>query len=221
MANVPPPLPGTPHAFILQRAEQDLDEGLDHVRKLLKEQGKGPLAFIARGLEMAVLGGLAALELRPRMREDVTFLMGLAERVNRGEDPARLVEENLPRALRLKELSLLAKVKDPAFAPVQAKAKEIFLARLPDLARMVAVSQPASYEDLVVRAFPEKEHVVRIVRENRDGLVWVVDHAERNPHLLRLPKNLVPRIAALAREVTDWQTARVLAAVDAMYAAKA
>lgn len=205
------------HRILLDHAERDLEEGLDFVRRRLKESTTGPLAFLARGLEAAVLGGVAALELRPRLREDAAFLLDLAEQVNAGADPRKLAEENVARVLRLKELNLIVKVKDPAFQPVLDLCRDAFAARLPDLARMAAVPEPRDYDDLLVRAFPDREEPERIVRENRDLMARIVEHAEKNPHLLRMPSGFVPKVAALARDVTEWKTAQVLRGIDEAY----
>lgn len=205
------------HRILLDHAERDLEEGLDHVRARLRESAKGPFAFVARGLETAVLAGLAALELRPRLREDVAFLLELCARVDAGEDPRKLAEENLAGVLRLKELGLVVRVKDPEFEPILALCRDAFAARLPDLARMARVPDPKDYDDLLVKAFPDREEPERIVRENRELMVRIVDHAERHPRLLRVPDALVPRFAELARDVTEWKTREVLRGIDEAY----
>ena len=211
------PEPPASHRILLDHAEHDLDEGLDFVRRRLKESGSGPLAFLARGLEAAVLGGVAMLELRPRLREDVVVLLDLAAQVRAGADPGKLAEENVARVLRLRELNLVVKVKDPAFQPVLDLCREAFAARLSDLARMEGVPDPRDYDDLLVKAFPDREAPERIVRENRDLMMRIVDHAERNPHLLRMPTGFVPRVAQLAREVTEWKTEQVMRGIDDVY----
>lgn len=209
--------PTAAHRILLDHAERDLDEGLEHVRRRLKESASGPLAFLARGLEAAVLGGVAMLELRPRLREDVAFLLDLAGQVEAGADPAKLAGEHLARVLRLKELNLIVKVKDPAFQPILDLCREAFAARLPDLARMAAVPEPRDYDDLLVRAFPDRKEPERIVRANRDLMLGIVEHAERNPHLLRMPSGFIPRVALIARDVTEWKTAEVLRGIEEAY----
>ena len=205
------------HRILLDHAERDLDEGLAFVRQRLRESAKGPFAFVARGLEAAVVAGLAAIELRPRLREDVAFLLDLCAQVDAGADPRKLAEEHLARVLRLRELGLVVKVKDPAFQPVLDLCREAFAARLPVLARMARVPEPRDYDDLLVRAFPERDEPERIVRANRDLMLAIVAHAEKNPSLLRLPHALVPRVVELAREVTEWKTKEVLRGIDEAY----
>lgn len=205
------------HRILLDHAERDLDEGLDFVRRRLKESSSGPLAFLARGLEAAVLGGVAMLELRPRVREDVAVLLDLAAQVRAGADPRKLAEENVGRVLRLKELGLIVKVKDPAFQPVLDLCRDAFAARLPDLARMEGVKDPRDYDDLLLKAFPDRELPERIVRENRELMMRIVEHAEKNPHLLRMPSSFAPRIAQIAREVTEWKTAQVMQGIEDVY----
>lgn len=209
------------HRILLEHAERDLDEGLEYVRRRLKEDAKGAFAFLARGLEAAVLGGVAALELRPRMREDVRFLLDLAMQAHAGADVAGLADEHLPRVLRLKDLNLVVKVKDPDFQPALAWCREAFLARLPDLARMASVPDPVDYDDLLRKAFPDRAEAERIVRENRELMLRLFDHAERNPHLLRIPSSFVPRVAELARDVTEWKTREVMRGLDEAYGPKA
>lgn len=211
-----PPLPPA-HRILLDHAERDLDEGLDHVRRRLKESASGPLAFLARGLEAAVLGGVAMLELKPRLREDVAFLLRLADQVAAGADPRKLADEHVSRVLRLKELNLLVKVKDPAFQPILDLCRESFAARLPDLARMAAVPDPRDYDDLLLKAFPDRAEPEKIVAENHALMMRVIEHVERNPHLLRMPRSFTPRVAELAREVTEWKTKEVLRGLDDAY----
>lgn len=208
---------GAAHRILLDHAERDLDEGLAFVRQRMRESAKGPFAFVARGLEAAVLAGLGALELRPRLREDVAFLLDLCARVDAGADPRKLAEEHLARVLRLRELNLVIKVKDPAFQPVLDLCTQAFAARLPDLARLARVPEPRDYDDLLVRAFPAREEPEGIVRANRDLMLAIVAHAEKNPGLLRIPDALVPRVAELAREVTEWKTQEVLRGIDEAY----
>lgn len=200
--------------LVLLRAERDFEDGLAHARETIR-QGSGRI--VAASLDALVMGAVGALELRQRMREDVRFLIGLAHRVERGEDPARLADENLARALRLKQLSLVAREKDPNFRFVLDVCRENFAKRLPDLARMVGVPEPKDYEDVVRRAFPDKAHVQAIVRDNRAFTLAITDHLERHPDLLRVPRATVPRFAAIARDMIEWQTARILRSVDEIY----
>ena len=203
--------------LILEKAEKDLDAGLEHLRVRLRDEVHGPLAFLARGVEAAVLGGIAALELRPRMRDDVAFLMQLAARVNAGEDPAKLAAEHVQRVLRVRELNLVVKTKDPRFQPVVDRCRDLMAKRLPDLGRMVAIEDPKDYDDLVRRAFPALDEPLRIVEENHALMMWVFDQAEAHPELLRIPRSMVPKLASLGREVTTWQTDRVLQGLRSLY----
>lgn len=200
--------------LVLDRAERDFEDGLAYARESIR---KGSGRLVAASLDALVMGAVGALELRQRMREDVRFLIGLAHRVAAGEDPARLAEENLARVLRLKQLALIAREKDPEFRFILDVCRENFAKRLPDLARMVTVPEPKDYEEVVRRAFPEQEHVVRLVQENREFTLAIVAHFERHPDLLRAPRALVPRVAAIARDMIEWQTARVLKSVDEIY----
>jgi hypothetical protein len=203
--------------IILAKAEADLDAGLAHLRERLAREAHGPLAFLARGVEAAVMGGLAALELRPRMREDVQFLMDLAKRVHAGEDPAKLAEENVARVLRLRELNLVVKVKDARFQPIVERCGREMAKRLPDLARMVMVEEPTSYDDLLVKAFPTRTTPDEIIRDNTALMTWIFDQADANPDLLRLPRSVVPKLTTVGRDVTSWQTQRVNDGLDQAY----
>ena len=200
----------------VERAERDLDEGLEHTRARLRASVKNP--FLEKPFEAAVFGAVHTIQLKSRFREDVRFLLSLAHRVAKGEDPRRLAEENIAQAIRMRELALVVRVKDPAFPPLLARDIDLMAKRLPDLARMATVPEPRDYEDVVRRAFPEKAEVEALVNGNHEHVLWVVRHFEQNPHLLRIPHAWVPRLASLAREIVDWQTARVLAAVQDIYA---
>lgn len=202
-------------ALILARAEQDLDEGLARTRVLARQHASH--AFLAGAYEAVVNTALASIHLKTRFRDDVNLLMGLAHRVNGGDDPETLARENLARAVHLKELALIAREKDPEFQPILDATLAHFARRLPDLARMVAVNAPATYSDLVREAFPHRLEVDSIVQANRDHVIWIVDHLEAHPHLLRLPHSFVPRLARTAREVVEWQTARVKQGVEEIY----
>lgn len=203
--------------IILAKAENDLDAGLRHLRERLAREAHGPLAFLARGVEAAVMGGIAALELRPRVRDDVQFLTDLAKRTHAGEDPHALAHEHIGRVLRLRELNLIVKVKDPRFQPVQERCADAMAKRLPDLARMVMVDDPADYDDLLVKAFPTRDLPDRIVDENAALMTWIFDHADAHPDLLRLPRSLVPKLTTVGRDVTQWQTERVRQGLDQTY----
>ena len=195
--------------ILLQKAESDLDAGLAHLRERLASETHGKLAFLARAAEGAVLGGLTMLELKPRMREDVRFLIDLAGQVHAGADPAKLTDEHLARALRLRELGLVVKTKDAAFQPVLQMAREAMIARLPDLAVMVSIVEPKDYDDLLRRSFPTAERPREIVAANQKLMLDIFAYAEAHPEILRIPRSLVPKLAHLARDVTTWQVQRV------------
>lgn len=201
-------------ALILQRAEQDLDEGIAHARHVAREHAP---ALLKGAYEAAVTTAITTIHLRSRFRDDVTFILELAHRVDGGDDPEELAREHLPRVLHEKELALLARTKDPEFQPLVEWARENFAARLPDLATMVAVKAPASYEALVRAAFPDRKRVDAIVDANAAHVLRVVAHLEAHPHLLRLPHAWAPRLARTAREVVEWQTARVRRGVEEIY----
>lgn len=201
-------------ALILQRAELDLDEGIVHARETARAHAP---ALLKGAYEAAVMTAITTIHLRSRFREDVTFLLELAHRVNGGDDPETLARANLTRVLHEPQLAVLARHKDPEFAPLLEWSRANFAARLPDLARMVAVHAPADYDALVREAFPDRKRVDDIVEANRAHVQRVVSHLEAHPHLLRLPHAWVPRLAATAREVVDWQTERVRKGVDEIY----
>lgn len=203
-------------ALVLERAEQDFNEGLEWVRTRLRENKAHP-PLVARAMEMGVMGAVSTLQMRPRYRDDVLFLLNLAHRVNAGEDAATLARDNLDRALRMRELRLVARVAEPEFAPILDRARDIFVARLPDLARMVAVPDPDTYPDLVTRAFPDEAHVLGLIAENRAAMLEIIDHFARHPRLLRIPQAWVPSLTQISRDVVEWETDRVSASVRRMY----
>lgn len=203
--------------LIVERAQQDFEEGLEWVRLRLRDPNRGHSTVVARAMELGVMGAVSTLQLRPRYKDDVHFLLGLAHRVNAGEDPTTLARENLPRVLRMRELALVARVREPPFQRVLDLALDVFQARLPDLARMAAVKEPASYGDLVRRAFPDAKYVLGFIEENREIMTEIVNHFETHPKLLRIPGSWVPSLASVAREVVDWETDRVTTSVRRMF----
>lgn len=203
-------------ALILERAERDLEEGLAHTRDRIRASHPNP--FVWRPMEAAVMGAVATIQLRHRYRGDVTLLLSLAHRVAEGADPAKLAEENIARVLHTRELALIVREKDPAFERILAGATKNFAIRLPDLAKMVKVADPADYADLVRKAFPERREVELIIQENRAFTMSVIDEFAAHPHMLRVPAGWIPKLNDLSREVIEWQTARILRALDEIYA---
>lgn len=210
----PRPPPDRTESLILVRAEQDLEEGIRYKVERIRASGH---PFFARAMEAGVTGAVSLIQLRERYRDDVRFLCELARRANAGEDPGRLADEHIARALRLKELSLVVREKDPEFQHVLVTAREILAKRLPDLGRMVAVKDPADYDDLVRKAFPDRKHVEAFVEENRLLMLRLLDDMTRHPHILRIPRSWVPKMAEIGRDIIEWQTARVLKGVDEIY----
>jgi hypothetical protein len=215
--------PAIPHAdrLIMERAQEDFEEGLEWVRTRLKSPDSGHSTFVAKAMEMGVMGAVSTLQLRPRYKDDVRFLLALAHRVNAGEDALTLARENLPRALRMKELALVARVREPEFQRVLDLALDIFAARLPDLARMIAVKEPEGYPDLVRRAFPNEAYVEAFLQENREMMLEMVGHFEKHPKLLRVPNAWVPSLIDIGRDMVEWESARVIASVRTMHARQA
>lgn len=206
--------PTRAESILVERAQLDLAAGIEY--KLARIRASGH-PFLARAMEAGVSGAISLIQLRERFREDVLFLCSLARRANAGEDPGRLADEHLPRALRLRELSLIAREKDPAFQPLLAMARELMARRLPDLGRMVAVEDPRDYDDLVRRAFPARKHVEDLVMDNRARVLQILEHVAANPHLLRVPRSWLPKLGEVSRDVIEWETARVLRGVEDIY----
>lgn len=201
---------------LVARAMRDFDEGLAHARARI-HAGHGRVA--AATLDALVMGAVRTLDLRDRMAEDVAFLVDLARRVAAGEDPERVAAENVSRVLRLDlKMRFLARQDDPAFQRMLALVRAHFGRRLPDLARMATVEGAADYDDLVRRAFPDRARVDLIVAENRAFAEAMLAALEGDPHVLRIPQRLVPRIVETAREVTAWQVEKVMRGVDDIYA---
>lgn len=203
--------------LIVERAMEDLEAGIQHKAVLIRRSGH-PL--LARAIEAGVNGAVATLQLRSKFRDDVRFVLSLAHRCNAGEDPAALADEHIERALRMKEMSLIVREKDPAFPPLLHKNRDLLAKRLPDLARMAAVPDPADYDDLVRKAFPDRKAAETIVRENHDHVLGLVEHVAAHPHLLRVPQSWVPRLRDVAVELLEWQTARVMKGIDEIYSAR-
>ena len=138
--------------------------------------------------------------------------------MNAGESAQTLATDHIERVLRMRELTLLARTKEPEFRPLLDRARAFFAARLPDLARMVAIDDAKDYAELVRRAFPERKEAQDIVHANAAHVTSVVADLKTHPHLLRVPHAWVPRIAGIAHDMVEWQTARVLASVERIYA---
>src|SRR5438874_5980665 len=144
----------TAETLILEVAERDLQEGLAHARDLVRARFSRSL--FEKPLEAGIFGALHTLRLEARLRDDVKLLCALARRVNAGESAEALAAENIDRVLRLRELGILARTKEPEFHALLDRARAYFAARLPDLARMVAIDDAADYPELVRRAFPDR-----------------------------------------------------------------
>lgn len=207
--------PTRAEALLVERAEAALEAGLQYKVERIRAAGH---PVLARAMEAGVVGAVSLIQLRERFRDDVLFLCSLARRAHAGEDPERLADENLARALRLRELALVAREKDPDFQPLLAQARDLMARRLPDLACMVAVEEPRDYDDLVRRAFPDRERVEALVEDNRVRVLRMVEHVAAHPHVLRVPRAWLGRLEGVGRDVVEWQAARVLKGLDEIYA---
>lgn len=201
--------------IIVDRAKLDFDEGLAYARERIRAT-HGRLAGAT--LDALVMGAVKALHVRARMGDDVRHLLSLAHRVDAGEDARKLAEEHLDHVLRMKQtMHLVAKADDPEFQHVRALALDLFTERLPDLARMAAVKDPADFDDLVRKAFPARAHVDRMVEDNGVRVVAIVDHIDKHPHVLHAPRGLALKMAATAREMIQWKLDQVKRGVDEIY----
>ena len=203
-------------SILVERAQVDLAAGIEYKVARIRASGH---PFFARAMETGVMGAISLIQLRERFREDVLFVCSLAHRANAGEDVGKLADEHVARAMRLRELSLIARVKDPEFQPLLAMARDLMAARLPDLGRMVAVEDPRDYDDLVRKAFPDRKPVDDLVEDNRRRVLDIVDHVAAHPHVLRVPRAWLGKLQEVGRDVVEWQTARVRKGVDEIYAA--
>lgn len=208
--------PTRAESILVARAEVDLEAGIAYKMERIRAAAH---PFFARAMESGVLGAISLIQLRERFREDVLFVCTLARRAHAGEDPRKLADEHVARAMRLKELALIARVKDPEFEALLALARDLMADRLPDLGRMVTVEDPVDYDDLVRRAFPDRKRVDDLVEDNRVRVLRIVGHVAAHPHLLRIPRAWVGKLEEVGRDVVEWQTARVRRGVDEIYAA--
>lgn len=190
---------------LIERAARDVEETLAHIRQRLRDEP----GALWRGIEFGVLGLVSLLDPRGRIAKDVDKVIALAQRYQAGEDAGELARGHLHETLRLVELNLAMRVKDPEFRYILDTSERIFRERLPDFARMIAVEEPADYAELVRRAFPEREEAERIVDENAAEVLSLVAHVERHPQLLRVPAGWVPKLARLGRELIEWKVADV------------
>lgn len=203
--------------ILVEQAQLDFEEGLAHARERIREtHGR----FAGATLDAIVMGAVTALGLRSRMRDDVRQLLALAHRVSAGEDARPLAETHIDQVLRLKQkMHLIAREDDPEFQHVRRLALELFIDRLPDLARMAAVKGAADYDDLVRKAFPDRAYVDAMVEDNGRRVNAIVDHLAAHPHVLHAPRGLALKMAATSREMIDWKVEQVRRGVDRIYAA--
>lgn len=202
--------------ILIERAHQDFEDGLVHLRAHIREShGR----FAGAALDALIMGGVSALGVRAQMRSDVRDLLAIAHKVNAGEDVRKLAEAHLDKVLRLKsKMHLIAREDDPAFKEIRARCLDLFERRLPDLAKLAAVKDPADYDDLVRKAFPDRSVVDALVSDNATAVAAIIDHLETHPHVLRMPASMAPKLAEVAREMISWKVAEVRKGVDAIYA---
>lgn len=203
--------------ILVARAEADLETGLAHTRAELKRKHN---VFVSATLDGIVMTAVAAISLRTRMKEDVRLLLGVAHEVAQGADPRPLAEKHLDHVLRLKsKMNLIAREDDPEFQAIRAMALDLFVKRLPDLAKMVSVADPKDYDDIVRRAFPDRAYVDAMVDDNARVMFAIIDHLEKHPHVLRIPQGLSGKMASMARDMTTWKAAEVKRGVAEIYSA--
>ena len=201
--------------LIVQIAKRDGELGVQRALQTIRASHNKPIAAVLSGLVHTAVNTLHVID---RMEAEVRFIISYAHRLNAGEDVRALVHEALPELLRRKRVHLLIRDKDPAYKPLEHAHFAAFERRLPDLARMVAIKDPASYDDLVRRAFPDRAYVEHIIDDNAAFVHGVVDHLESHPQLLRVPQGLVGKLSDAARDIVDWQIAKVRAGLDEIYA---
>ncbi|HUR69097.1 MAG TPA: hypothetical protein VM370_07605 [Candidatus Thermoplasmatota archaeon] len=204
--------------LIVARAELDFEEGLAHARARIKETH----GFISgAALDALITGAVAALQVRTRMGKDVRELIDIARRAQNGANARSLCAAHLDHILRLKRgMHLVAREDDPEFLHIRERCLDIFEARLPDLAKMAAVTDATDYSDLVRKAFPERAHVDAIVEDNAARVAAILDHLEKHPHVLRMPQSMAPKLARTSREFLAWKVADVKRGVDEIYRAR-
>ncbi|HUR69096.1 MAG TPA: hypothetical protein VM370_07600 [Candidatus Thermoplasmatota archaeon] len=202
-------------AILVEQAERELEKGLARMRARIREAHG---LFVGATIEAVVVGAVATLRLRSRRREDARLLLGLARRVQAGEDARAIAEQHLDHVLRLDDrMSAVVRAHDPALEPAKALALDLFARRLPDLARLASVEEAESYDDLVRKAFPQQGQVEAIVEDNARMVAAMVDHLERHPHVLHAPRSLTPKLAAMARDMIAWQVAEAKRGVAEIY----
>lgn len=204
--------------ILLDHAQKDFDAGLAHTRAELRRKHGLIVATTLDGLVMTAVTGLG---MRSRMKDDVKLLLSIAHEVAAGADPKPLAEKHLDHVLRLKsKMHLVAREDHADFQRIRAMALELFVKRLPDLAKMVSVKEPASYDDLVRQAFPDRAYVDVMVDENAHTILGIIEHLEKHPHVLRVPSGFAGKIAGMARDMVAWKAGEVKRGVAEIYATK-
>lgn len=198
---------------LVERATRDVDETLVHLRERLRADASGPM----RALETAVFSLVGLLNPRGRIAKDIDHLLDVAQRIEAGEDPRKVAREMLHDTLRLWEINLVVRVKDPLFQHILDVSERIYADRLPDFARMGAVPDATDYPDLVRRAFPDRAHADRIVDENGNEVLRIIDLAHAHPQLVRLPRAWTLKLTGIARDMVTWKIEQVRHELDEIY----
>lgn len=206
------PLP-TARDVLVERATRDVDDTIQHLRERLREESKGWL----RALETVVFSLITLINPRGRIARDIDHLMTVAKRVEAGEDARTVAHEMLHDTLRLWELNLVIRIKDPLFQHALEVSERLYAERLPDFARMAAIENPLDYADLVRRAFPDRAYVDAIVHTNGEEVLRILTLARANPQLIRIPKSWMPKLLDIGEDMVKWKIHEVHRELDDIY----
>ncbi len=202
--------------LIIAQAEKDVEAGVGRAIELVHAGHSRPVAIALDGL---VRTAIRTLRVRERVHDEVGFVLALARRHAAGEDAATLAAEGVPELLRRKRTHLVVRVNAPSYGELVASFEAALTARLPDLARLVAVDDAADYPALLRTAFPDRAEADAILDEQAVWIREVIAHFGQHPDLLRVPRRLVARLVDTAGDMIEWQIERARADVDAAYAA--
>ena len=205
----------TARDILIERATRDVHDTLVEVRRRFASHPN----VAVRRLGAPVLALVALVNPHKRMARDVDALLRVAARYQAGESAEALADEQLAELLDLRSLRLVIRTEHAQWARVMVLTRRVFVARLPDLARLVAVEAPVDYADLVRRAFPVESVVQEIVARNGAETLALLDDVQRHPDLLRLPSAWIEHLMPFAHEVVAWKLAQIADELAAIYAA--
>ncbi|MHB8586548.1 MAG: hypothetical protein ACYDDF_12040 [Thermoplasmatota archaeon] len=203
-------------AVVQAKVDSDLEIAVAEAERKVTAMLRGPLALVAP-IARGVLHYAGHHDGRKHVLEVVQIHVAAArDAPERGIEAA--IERHLPDALAHDDFLTRMDWKHPSAPEAAALVSLRYRERIPAVSRLLNDGIGTTYEDLIRSTIARKDVETLLANEFATGRK-LMEMAETQRGLLRVPRPVMPHVIRLARDMLSWYEARAADEVKKIYGA--